>query len=95
MKFKFFNKKACPQKPVASEQSADKLGDFEICIHCGKQTSVLRSTPIELRKGFIAGCGQLCSDCTRAMELETHNPDFRTSNREMQALLSVCSEDEQ
>ncbi len=95
MKFKFFNRKAKPQKPIISEQSADKLDDFEICIHCGKRTKVLKSTPIELRKGFIAGCGQLCSDCTRTMELENHLPDFRTSNKEMQTLLKACADDDE
>lgn len=95
MSFKFFKRKPKIQNPVITEQPMDKHEDFEICIHCGKQTKVLKSTPIELRKGFIAGCGQLCNDCTRNMELETHDPDFRASNREMKTLLSVCSEDEQ
>ncbi len=93
MKFKFFKKKAKPQNPVIIEQGTDNFEDFEICIHCGKRTKVLKSTPIELRKGFLAGCGQLCSDCTRMIELETHDPDFHASNREMRTLLSVCSED--
>ena len=95
MKFRFFKRKEKPQSLAIDGHPAEISEDFEFCIHCGRQTSVLRSTPIDLRKGFIAGCGQLCGDCTRAMELETHNPDFRTSNREMQALLLVCSEDEQ
>lgn len=95
MKFKIISRNPKTQKLISDEHNSDRSADFEICIQCGKRTKILKSTPIELRKGFIAGCGQLCSDCTRIVALETHDPDFRPSNKEMCTLLSVCSEGEE
>ena len=91
MRFKLFKTKENVKEPVINEQS----DEFEICIQCGKPTKVLKSTPIDLRKGFIVGCGQLCNDCNRDLELSTHNPDFRVSNKEMSALLSACVENQE
>jgi dTDP-4-dehydrorhamnose reductase len=35
----------------------------EKCINCGKDTNVPADTPIDMRKNYIEGAGQLCDDC--------------------------------
>jgi hypothetical protein len=37
----------------------------EICIICGKETTVDVSTHIDYRVGYIEGAGQLCTECYR------------------------------
>ena len=44
---------------------------YEICILCGKKTDIPVSMPVNRRKRFIGGCGQLCEDCYNALKLET------------------------
>jgi hypothetical protein len=36
---------------------------LESCVLCGKITSVAKDLHIDLREGYIEGCGQLCLDC--------------------------------
>jgi hypothetical protein len=35
----------------------------EICILCGKETTIDINTHIDYRTGYIEGAGQLCADC--------------------------------
>lgn len=42
----------------------------EKCILCGCDTYVLVSTPIDKRRYYIAGCGQLCESCGRQLNQE-------------------------
>lgn len=35
----------------------------EICIVCGKETTVDVSTHVDFRIGYIEGAGQLCTEC--------------------------------
>jgi hypothetical protein len=35
----------------------------EICILCGKETTVDVTTHIDFRVGYIEGAGQLCTEC--------------------------------
>lgn len=35
----------------------------ELCIRCGKQTLYNIHTPIDMRKYYVEGSGQLCQDC--------------------------------
>ena len=37
--------------------------EFENCVLCGKETDVLKNTPIELRENYIECGGQLCAEC--------------------------------
>jgi len=39
------------------------MNEFENCVLCGKETDVLKNTPIELRENYIECAGQLCRDC--------------------------------
>jgi hypothetical protein len=36
---------------------------FEQCIMCGEETTVLKTTHIDFRYGYVDGAGQLCRDC--------------------------------
>lgn len=53
----------------------EKNAIYEKCVVCGRQTDVLKSTHITLRKTFYPGVGQLCEDC--CFELY-HTCDLRT-----------------
>ncbi len=41
---------------------------YEICIYCGVTTDVPISLPIDCRKNYVVGCGQLCEKCASALE---------------------------
>lgn len=42
----------------------EKSGEeYERCVFCGKQTETLKSEPIDGRRFYIEGAGQLCRDC--------------------------------
>lgn len=47
-----------------------KKEETEKCILCGRDTGVLRSTPIDQRAHYIEGCGQLCISCGRQLNHE-------------------------
>lgn len=36
---------------------------YERCVCCRKMTEILKDTHITLRKGYIQGAGQLCTEC--------------------------------
>ena len=38
--------------------------ELEVCRICGKITGFERKTPIDQRKGYYMGVGQLCVPCT-------------------------------
>lgn len=44
-----------------------KKEETEKCILCGRDTGVLRSTPIDQRAYYIVGGGQLCISCGRQL----------------------------
>ena len=35
----------------------------ELCVRCGKETAYDQSTPIEMRRWYVEGSGQLCEAC--------------------------------
>lgn len=45
------------------EKEKEKMEEKDRCVLCGKETEYLRSTPIDQRKYYVEGCGQLCEDC--------------------------------
>lgn len=47
----------------------------ELCVRCGKETEYLISTPIEVRKYFIEGAGQLCPECWRRLWPRQDGPE--------------------
>ncbi len=48
----------------------ENVVEFEKCILCGKTTNVFSNVPIECRKNYILGCGQLCDQCASNIKIE-------------------------
>ncbi|MBQ8338417.1 MAG: hypothetical protein IJY33_04665 [Oscillospiraceae bacterium] len=64
----------------------DKNLQYEICIMCGTQTDIPISLPIDQRKNYVSGIGQLCESCVG--RLYRDEQDGKTSTRELIELLS-------
>ncbi len=48
----------------AKDKEKDDAADgFERCCLCHRKTDVPVSLPIDLRKYYVEGAGQLCADC--------------------------------
>ena len=45
------------------KKQKDEFDMFEECIMCGVETTVLKTTHIDFRYGYVEGAGQLCRDC--------------------------------
>lgn len=44
-------------------ESVDKTIEYERCDLCGELTDIPVDMPIQKRKGYIEGSGQLCQKC--------------------------------
>lgn len=58
--FKLIIKK---QKKDRSKYIPSKANMPEYCVLCGCETEYTRETPIEQRRYYISGVGQLCKSC--------------------------------
>ncbi|HDQ16173.1 MAG TPA: hypothetical protein ENN45_03855 [Bacteroidetes bacterium] len=64
------------EKKMKKKEKIEKLlrhyqkKEKEKCVICGKETEYLRSTPINKRKYYVEGCGQVCTDCGNEMGIE-------------------------
>ena len=36
---------------------------YDLCVICKEHTGVRTDYPVEQRKHYVEGCGQLCEDC--------------------------------
>ena len=45
----------------------------ELCVVCKKETDYDFSTPVEQRKYYVEGCGQLCEECYADLNKEDQN----------------------
>lgn len=45
---------------VKADQDNDEI---EKCVCCGKDTAYTFSIPIQERRYYVSGCGQLCEQC--------------------------------
>ena len=43
--------------------------EFEICIKCGKLTTVKKTDNVVFRSGYIEGAGQLCFVCSQTKKM--------------------------
>ena len=60
------------------------------CILCGKDTGILRDTPLARRHGYIRGCGQLCEHCFGELHMSLEaNGMAGMSNEQMNELLAM------
>ena len=41
----------------------EKLELYEKCVMCGVETTILKTTHIDFRYGYVDGAGQLCREC--------------------------------
>ena len=62
MKIPKFNRKDSKEKLINSEK--------EVCVLCGKITDIHISMPIEERKYYVLGVGQLCRECHKELTHE-------------------------
>lgn len=63
------------------------------CVICGKDTGIPHDTPIENRRRYITGSGQLCEDCYFDLYIKP-DPDENEnlSEKEMERLLEMSRE---
>lgn len=40
-----------------------EIGVKEKCVRCGKETAYDQSTPVDMRRWYVEGSGQLCEAC--------------------------------
>lgn len=50
---------------------------YEICVMCGETTKVLIDTPIDCRRFYIHGCGQLCEKCANILRREEEKKHYK------------------
>ena len=41
----------------------ENLDIYEKCIMCGKETTILKTTHVDFRYGYVDGAGQMCREC--------------------------------
>ncbi len=41
----------------------EKLELYEKCVMCGVETTILKTTHVDFRYGYVDGAGQLCREC--------------------------------
>lgn len=66
------------------------IPQYEICVICGETTKVLVETPIDCRRFYIHGCGQLCEKCANILRREEEKKHYKNvvSEIEMETLLA-------
>ncbi|MBQ6702167.1 MAG: hypothetical protein IJN17_04355 [Clostridia bacterium] len=45
-----------------------KTEKFERCVICGALTDISVDTPIDLRRFYVEGCGQVCVKCHQKLQ---------------------------
>ncbi len=48
---------------MAKDKKKIKAEEMDLCVYCGRLSEEKKSTPINLRKYYIEGAGQLCKKC--------------------------------
>ncbi len=57
--------------------------EYERCVLCGTYTKVLSRLPVECRREYVYGCGQLCEKCFVNLNVEGKGADiFPCGNNE-------------
>lgn len=49
------------------------VAETEHCVLCGRDTGIPVSEPVEGRKNYVYGCGQLCGKCFASLG---HDPYY-------------------
>lgn len=59
-------------------------------VACYADTGIPKDMPIEKRKHYIVGCGQLCSDCYAKIKLNSESKEGLTEE-ELELLLEITA----
>lgn len=62
----------------------------ERCVACYADTGIPKDMPIEKRKHYIVGCGQLCSDCYAKIKLNSESKEGLTQE-DLELLLEITA----
>ena len=62
----------------------------ERCVSCFADTGIPKDMPVEKRKHYIVGCGQLCSDCYAKIKLNSESKEGLTEE-ELELLLEITA----
>lgn len=46
------------------------MNEPERCVLCGCETSYTYDIPVDMRRFYVSGCGQLCENCNRQIKNE-------------------------
>jgi hypothetical protein len=65
----------------------------EICIICGKQTTIDVNTHIDLRYGYVEGAGQCCKQCYDKTYGRSNDEYLTTVMKNRTTLITISAED--
>ncbi len=69
-----------------------KIAENDKCVLCGKDSGMPENMPINERKNYVKGCGQLCEDCFRRLYRHPDSENMMTDD-ELQRLLELSTEE--
>lgn len=64
----------------------------ERCVSCFADTGIPKDMPIEKRKHYVIGCGQLCPECYAKIKLDSESEEGLTQE-ELEFLLEITARD--
>lgn len=62
----------------------------ERCVSCFADTGIPKDMPVEKRKHYVIGCGQLCPDCYAKIKLDSESEEGLTQE-ELELLLEITA----
>ena len=69
-----------------------KIAANDKCVLCGKDSGMPENMPINERKNYVKGCGQLCESCFRRLYRHPDSENMMTDD-ELQRLLELSTEE--
>ncbi len=64
----------------------------ERCVSCFADTGIPKDMPVEKRKHYVMGCGQLCPNCYAKIKLNSESEEGLTQE-ELELLLEITARD--
>lgn len=86
--FKFFGGSTPVSIEVVKIPQSEDLN--ERCVSCFADTGIPKDMPIEKRKHYVVGCGQLCPDCYAKIKLNSESKEGLTEE-ELELLLEITA----
>lgn len=69
-----------------------KIAENDKCVLCGRDSGMPENMPINERKNYVKGCGQLCESCFRRLYRHPDSENMMTDD-ELQRLLELSTEE--